>query len=125
MSRAESTDDVQRDALAAFEARVADALCARDPGAAFEALLREGSPTLAIRLDPAQSDGFRVAALLVARLRFERLMHGSRRAGEWFATDARAFTEEFRRYHIASPPLATTPMEEAAQFERWSSTSRG
>lgn len=124
MSRVESTEDAERDALAAFEARVAAALCARDPGVAFEELIREGSPALEITLDPAQSDGFRIAALLVARLRFERLMHGSRLAGDGFATDARTFTEEFRRYHIASPPVATTPMEEADQFERWSSTSR-
>lgn len=105
-----------------YEARLAEALCARDPGRALVEL--RADPTLAEwlgnGLDSAREDGFRIAALLVARLRFERLLHGSREAGDAFRADARAFSELFRRYHASVAPLATTPTEEAAQFETWS-----
>ncbi len=110
----------EREALHAFEARLADALCSPDAGAAFESLRSEGAPGLEVALNPAQSDGFRIAALLVARLRFERLLHGSRIAGEAFAADGRTFTELFRRYHVVVPPTATAAADEAACFERWS-----
>jgi hypothetical protein len=56
---------------------------------------------------------------LVTKLRFERLMQGSRRAGEWFGRDAAGFTEAFRRYHAAVPPTATDPRAEAALFDAW------
>ncbi len=105
-----------------YEARLADALCARDPGAAFAELRADPvvGAWLGNGLDFAREDGFRIAALLVARLRFERLLHGSREAGDAFHADARAFTDRFRRYHASVAPIATTPTEEAAQFEAWS-----
>jgi hypothetical protein len=103
-----------------FERRLADAVCSDDP-AAQRALC--GDPELVSwlgsGLQHAHEDGFRIAALLVARLRFERLLHGSRTAGQAFEDDARTFTERFRLYHVAVPACATTPAEEAEQFEHW------
>ena len=46
-------------------------------------------------------------ALIVARLRFERLLHGSVRARDDFDRDPRAFTATFKRYHRAVPPVTT------------------
>ncbi len=96
--------------LAALQQRLGAVLCAPDPVAAW----RERLPELA--LDEA---GLRVAALLVAKLRFERLMSASRDAREWFARDAQAFTEAFRRYHHEVPPPALDPWGETDVFARW------
>lgn len=115
-----NADDAQ---YALYETLLSDALRAGDLDAARRALV--GDPrvagVLASAVPHAREDGFRIAALLVARLRFERLLHGSRAAGDAFRADARAFTERFRAYHREVEPRATTPAEEAADFERWSS----
>jgi hypothetical protein len=110
------------DALARFDRLVADALTAEDPVAVFRAAAAADWPADlrdAIAAAAAAEDGVRLTALLVAKLRFERLMNGSRRAGEWFDRDAAGFTEAFRRYHGAVPPTATDPRAEAELFERW------
>jgi uncharacterized protein len=60
--------------------------------------------------------GVRMAALLVARLRFERLLRGSPEADAWFERDAAGFTEAFRRYHAGTPPTAFFPGHEARLF---------
>jgi hypothetical protein len=109
-------------AYARFDRLVADALTAPDPVAAFRAACAEEWPAelrSAIEAAAGSEDGVRLTALLVAKLRFERLMHGSRRAGEWFDRDAAEFTEAFRRYHATVPPTATDPRREAEAFERW------
>lgn len=110
------------DAYRRFDRLVADALTAPDPVAVFRAAgAGEWPPELrdAIAAAAAREDGVRLTALLVAKLRFERLMHGSRRAGEWFDRDAEGFAEAFRRYHAAVKPTATDPRREAELFERW------
>ncbi len=115
-------DDLRR-----FDRLVADALTAKDPVAVFRnAAAADWPPDLrdAIAAAIAAEDGVRLTALLVAKLRFERLMNGSRRAGEWFDRDAEAFTEAFRRYHGAVPPTATDPRCEADLFERWLDAAR-
>ena len=89
-----------------LQARLADALLHPDPAS----VLHDE------HVDP---DGLRIAALLVAKLRFQRLMNGSRRANEWFAADPAAFTAAFRRYHQAVAPAAFDPWREAAAFEAW------
>jgi hypothetical protein len=43
------------------------------------------------------ADGFEMAALLVARLRFERLMQGSEAASRWFDADPAASPRRFGR----------------------------
>jgi len=110
------------DALRRFDRAVADALTAADPVAALRAAAEgDWPPDLRDALVAAaeQEDGLRLTALLVVKLRFERLVQGSRRAGEWFDRDAKDFTETFRRYHAAVPPTATDPRAEAELFERW------
>lgn len=110
------------DALQRFDRLVADALLSPDPVAAFRAAgSEEWPPDLREAIEAAASseDGVRLTALLVAKLRFERLVNGSRRAGEWFARDAAGFTDAFRRYHAAVPPTATDPRRESELFERW------
>jgi hypothetical protein len=110
------------DAQRRFDRLVADALLAPDPVAVFRAAADgDWPPELreAILRATASEDGVRLTGLLVAKLRFERLLHGSRRAGEWFDRDTAEFTEAFRRYHAAVPPTATDPRREAELFERW------
>lgn len=67
----------------------------------------------------ADEDGERMTALLVARLRFERLLQGSREASAWFERDPAAFSAAFRRYHEGVPPTAFFPPQEAALFLEW------
>lgn len=94
----------------AHERRLAHALRAPDPVAA----LRD-DPTLPA-IDP---DGLRLAALFIARLRFERLQHGDLEAARHFDHDPADFTARFRRYHAEVPPSAAFPQDEAALYRRW------
>jgi hypothetical protein len=69
----------------------------------------------------AHPEGVRVAALLVAKLRFERLLRGSESVAARFEADPAGFAAEFRRYHRSVPPTAFWPSDEAALFARWRS----
>ena len=60
-----------------------------------------------------------MTALLVARLRFERLLQGSELAATWFDQDPESFTAAFRTYHRQVPLRAFFPREEARTFARW------
>jgi hypothetical protein len=60
-----------------------------------------------------------LSALLVARLRFERLLRGSPEAEAWFERDPAGFGEAFHRYHAEVPPRAFFPATEAALFQAW------
>ena len=107
--------------LERFEALVARALVAREPASALADAARDEGLTgdLRERLTAADPEGVTIAGLLVARLRFERLMHGSRAAGEWFERDPATFAAAFKRYHTSVKPTACLPSDEAGQFERW------
>jgi hypothetical protein len=98
---------------AAFERRLAAAMRADDPVAA----VRKIAPG-------ADADGVRMTALLVARLRFERLLRGSLEAEAWFAADPAAFADAFRRYHAAVPPRAFFPADEGRLFAAWQRRER-
>ncbi len=91
---------------AAVEAAMARALRARDPVAAWT-------------LGHVDQDGLRIAALLVAKLRFERTVRGSREASDWFDRDPAAMSRAFRAYHQAEPIRASFPAAEGAGFEAW------
>lgn len=65
------------------------------------------------------ADGFRIASLMVARLRFERLLQGSATLGAEFERDPRRLTDRFKRYHTETPMRAASPAEEAASFQAW------
>jgi hypothetical protein len=101
--------------LERYEQLMASVLIAPDPIVALEAL-DAGERAL---LEPIDRDGLRMAALLVARLRFERLMHGSMRAAAWFGSDPRAFAQAFKHYHASVPPISSFPPQEARAFEAW------
>jgi hypothetical protein len=100
-----------RDDLVALQQLVGEALTAADPVAFW----REHLPD-----QPLDADGLRIAALLVAKLRFQRLMNASREAAAWFARDPEGFTEAFRRYHEEVAPAALDPWREAQAFAAWS-----
>lgn len=109
------------DAHARLERLVADALTSADPVAGFERAARDPELPSELRdaLACAQPAGIRMAALIVARLRFERLMQGSSPAAEWFARDPADFARAFKLYHHAVPATGALPADEARLFERW------
>jgi hypothetical protein len=104
-----------------FEANLATALRARDPAAALESLAAEaGYPDdLAEALTHVRPDGVRMAALLVARLRFERLVQGSPDGSAVFERQPERFTELFRLYHEELPQAGLDPAAEWECFSRW------
>ncbi|AUX28113.1 MULTISPECIES: hypothetical protein [Sorangium] len=108
-------------AHARYEELVARAMTAEDPVAALRAAARDPAlpPALRRALIGADEDGVRMSALLVARLRFERLLRGSPEAEAWFDRDAAEFSAAFRRYHAEVPPTAFFPPGEARLFRRW------
>jgi len=101
------------------ERLLAEAFTQRDPLTWLRE--REGDLPEAIAsvLPGISDDGARIASILVARLRFERLVQGSRIAGEWYDTDARAFTLAFKRYHAEVPSEVLFPKDEARLYEAW------
>lgn len=109
------------DQLRAFEARVAAAMRARDPEAAFAAMASDDTLHEALRAAAAavRPAGVRLSALLVAKVRFERLVQGSTEASEWFDDDPAGFARAFRDYHEAVPPRSFFPAAEARAFEAW------
>jgi hypothetical protein len=104
---ADHDDDV------AFDTRYEAALRADDPAAALAAL------AAGARLAVTDEDGARIAALLVARLRFERVVQGSRRAAAFFDVDPAGFTAAFRAYHRAVAATPFDPAGEAEAFLAW------
>lgn len=98
--------------LGRFERTAADVVLSTDVRAAIGAL-DEQERALFEHVD---LDGLAISALIVARLRFERLIHGSREAGAWFDADARGFTDAFKRFHVSVPPTAVFPSDEARAF---------
>ena len=115
------------DALVRFERIVADALVAPDPPAALERAARDADlpDELLAALAAVDATGLRLSALIVARLRFERLIHGSRRAAQWYDDDPAAFAAAFRRYQEAVPATAFFPAAEARAFETWMDAEAG
>lgn len=109
------------DAHIRFEALIAEAMRAPDPALALSELRADPRVPVALQtcLDAIDLDGARISALLIARLRFERLLHGSVRAQEWFDGDGEAFANAFRVYHQTVKPEAALPSAEARLFEEW------
>jgi uncharacterized protein (UPF0276 family) len=100
---------------------IARAMTARDPVACLELAARDRALPASLRrvLKEADADGVRISALLVARLRFERLVQGSDVASAWFERDPRSFATAFRAYHAEVAPRAFFPPEEARAFDAW------
>jgi hypothetical protein len=104
-----------------WEQVLTKALLSRDPGRALERAASDRSLPAALRKGLARIDvdGVRIAALLVARLRFERLLQGSDAAAQWFEADPQAFAQAFDRYHREVPPTEHFPRGEARLFTGW------
>ena len=101
------------DRLAQIEAQqrlLGEALTSTDPVARLGERLAECG---------GDEDGVRVAALLVAKLRFQRLSNASPMANEWFAADPEGFVAAFREYQESIASGALDPWGEAELFARW------
>jgi hypothetical protein len=108
-------------AHARFEAIVAAALVSRDPMAALARARRDTRLPRALRraLAAIDADGIALAAMLVAKLRFERLIRGCPAAEAWFERDPAGMTDMFRRYHEEVEMGAFFPPSEARLFRAW------
>jgi hypothetical protein len=102
----------------ALELALAEVLRAPDPVAALDARA-VADPALAALAQHVSRDGLRLAALLVARLRFERLVNGSREAERESNDHPEEFARAFRRYHAEVPPSAVFPAAEARTWDAW------
>lgn len=105
----EPEPNAARTQLADLQRRMGEALCAADPVVAFAALLPD---------QPLDSDGVQAAAILITKLRFERLHAASREAFAWFRDDPSGFAATFRRYQL-EVPAKPDPWSEAEAFARW------
>jgi hypothetical protein len=106
-------------AHAQLEAILVAVMQAADPPAELQR--RSADPTLPATLrralTAADPDGVRLAALLVCKLRFERLLRASPEAERLFTADPAAFAQTFRRYHESTPLHDFFPQREAQRFQ--------
>jgi len=109
--------DGPKDGIVALQRVLADALLADDPVAFVRQLAEAPGADPALR--DIDADGLRLCAMLVTKLRFERLLQGSALAADWFERDGRGFTVAFRTYHREVPPVPADPWQEAAAFAAW------
>lgn len=110
-----------REHLAAYERIMAAAMTAADPVAHIRAAAADPEVPASLRalLSKVDPGGVELTAVLVARMRFERLICGCPEAEAWFDCDPEGFTTAFRTYHRRVPPTAFFPADEAALFRRW------
>lgn len=103
---------------AQLETLLAQALRAADPVAVLAQAAADKKTPAALRsaLRACDPDGVRLTALLIAKLRFERLLRASDEAAWLFERDPAGLSDLFRRYHQAVPPTAFFPPEEARLF---------
>ena len=111
----------ERSEALCLEAALGRIVAAPDPVAARDALCASDALDERTRdlLRSIDDDGLRLSGLFVVRLRFERIVNGSRPLREWFAQDQAGFVRTFRRYVSEVAPTATFPHEEAALFQGW------
>ncbi len=110
-----------RDDLLRLEAVLAEAMTSATPQAVIDDFAGRSDCPGSIReaLAAIDADGLRMTRLLVAKLRFQRLMHGSKRAGLLYSEDPARFAAAFRRYNRDVLMTAHEPRGEAALFEAW------
>ncbi|GAB4562570.1 MAG: hypothetical protein Tsb0020_11010 [Haliangiales bacterium] len=114
-----STDNI--DGYVRFEHGVAEALRGPDPAAAIRALASDESIPAQLRRAAAavEARGVQITALLIAQLRFNRLLQGSPAAALWFEREPAEFARAFRAYHAEVVPSAYFPAEEGQRFLDW------
>ncbi len=107
--------------LEAYEQLFSRAFSSRDPLAVLRSARDDAATPTTLReaLSSLDEHGVRLSSLIVTRLRFERLLNGSRWAGEWFERDPAEFTAAFKRYQDEIPPQASFAQDEARAFEAW------
>lgn len=108
--------------LAAVQRVLLIALQSDDPAGELERRLADASDLTAQereRLRAIDGDGLRVTALLVRKLRFERLTSGAPELLELFEQRPEAFVSLFAAYTSAVPPRAYFPDQEGDLFRRW------
>jgi hypothetical protein len=104
-----------------FEKSLAIALTAPDPVRAVRRIGRDARLPMKLRrsLRKVRGSNIEMCALLIARLRFERLLRGCPEAEAWFERDPATFAVAFRRYHATVKPTAFFPPDEAELFRAW------
>jgi uncharacterized protein (UPF0276 family) len=114
-------DEGDEASLRAHEEALAKLVTADDATTELARMAADAHLPAALRASLARvrPDGLELALLLVARLRYERLLAGSNEAGELADRDPRAFAETFRQYLRETPPTAFFPAAEAALFRAW------
>lgn len=97
------------------------AMRAEDPVAALREAAEDPSldPALRDALRAVDPDGVRLQALLVARLRFERLLAACPEVGRELDEEPEAFSATFRAYHREVPMSAWFPGAEARLYRAW------
>jgi hypothetical protein len=105
-------------AHARYEELLAQAMTAPDPSAVLRQHSADPALPQSLRraLRAADGDGVRLTALLVAKLRFERLLRACSEAERLFQQDPAAFAQLFRRYHESTPLHDFFPAREAQRF---------
>ena len=104
-----------------FEKSLALALTSSDPARAVRRLGRDRWLPMRLRrtLRHVRGPNIEMCALLIARLRFERLLRGCPEAETWFEQEPATFAIAFRRYHAEVRPTAFFPPDEAILFRAW------
>jgi hypothetical protein len=105
------------------ESTLAMILRAPDPVAALRSA-RSSQPALA-PLDHIDEDGLRMAALMVLKLRFERLVRGDPDIDREHERDPEGLARDVRAYHHETPLRAIFPTAEALLFREWRASKKG
>ncbi len=112
----------------AYEGLLLEVLGAVDPMEAIAQISSDARVAPAHRAAVAglaqDRDGLRLSTLLIARLRFERLLQGSDAAHRWFDLDPQGFSQAFRAYVDHVPASAFLPLDEAALWAAWRSSAQ-
>lgn len=117
-----AAEDTQIDeAPMPWESAFAACWRAEDPALAFAELAESDTldPPTRRCVAAADPDGLRLSGLLIRKLRFSRLLHGSRAALAAFEADEAGFVAEFNTYNQAVPPTAEEPLAEARLWSAW------
>ncbi len=108
--------------LGDLQDRLLAVLSDADPVAALTRLLTDPQGLTAeevAALQQIDADGLRLTALIVVKLRFERLTLAAPELAALFAERPEEFVQLFREYAAAVPATAYFPSAEAALFREW------
>ena len=104
--------------LGELQAVLVSCLAAEDPAAAL-VVARASHPELDPWLETVDLEGLRLTALLIRKLRFERIVRGDPNLAARFEADPSGFTSIFREYLVTESPNRVFPEEEAEGFRRF------